>query len=505
MQSCLCFIFFLRGMSTIDIALTNVDINQCDKSSDGQFQFGIFAGTHHCKNKTTQCKFISGLGFRAGSYKCVCKPGYYFPDVTVGVDYFNGSQVEAAAADQRNIYYSDPDSFQCLRCQPGCDACVDDSPCIVTLSWALRRALMGLTVVTIIAAFGIMAFVVYFRELKVVKTASPYFLVIILSGCVLQYSEIIVEYPEPQNTMCIMRLWFRHTGFGLGFTSLLLKTWRISVIFRVKSAQKIKITDRHLLQRLAPILVLYIMYLLAWSLAGPSQVIEMKMPKDLKFTECSIDWWDHAILIFEMLFLFWGIHLCYNVRKAPSSFNESKFISWSIYNLTVVTCLLKITRLFIGNLAGPDMIYLLEFFRVQLSVSVLLGLVFVPKIVRVIKGRGDVFDTSGRIASVKGAALNVAALGTSEGTVNLSQENEDLKEEIRKLYGQLQQMKTASMEAGNRHLGRSSSILFGGSTPSLLNSSVPNNNSSTACLVNTRNERRHQRHSPAAELVSDYV
>lgn len=116
-----------------------------------------------------QCKFISGLGFRAGSYKCVCKPGYYFPNATAGVDYFNGSQVEAAAADQRNIYYSDPDSFQCLRCQPGCDACVDDSPCIVTLSWALRRALMGLTVVTIIAAFGIMAFVVYFRELKVSK------------------------------------------------------------------------------------------------------------------------------------------------------------------------------------------------------------------------------------------------------------------------------------------------------------------------------------------------
>lgn len=49
------------------------------------------------------------------------------------------------------------------------------------------------------------------------------------------------------------------------------------------------------------------------------------------------------------------------------------------------------------------------------------------QIVRVIKGRGDVFDTSGRIASVKGAALNMPAAGTSEGTVNLSQENEDLK------------------------------------------------------------------------------
>ena len=44
-----------------------------------------------------------------------------------------------------------------------------------------------------------------------------------------------------------------------------------------------------------------------------------------------------------------------------------------------------------------------------------------------IKGRGDVFDTSGRIASIKGAALNMATGQSSEGTVNLSQENEDLK------------------------------------------------------------------------------
>lgn len=51
----------------------------------------------------------------------------------------------------------------------------------------------------------------------------------------------------------------------------------------------------------------------------------------------------------------------------------------------------------------------------------------VVQMVRVVKGRGDVFDTSGRIASVKGAALSMPPGGTSEGTVNLGQENEDLK------------------------------------------------------------------------------
>ena len=118
-----------------------------------------------------QCKFVSGLGFRAGSYRCVCKPGYYFPNVTAQNRYFNGSVIEAAAADTSNSYHSDPDSFQCRQCQPGCDACVDDSPCIVTLNWPLRKALMGLTVVTIVAAIAIIVFIVYFRDLKVRELA----------------------------------------------------------------------------------------------------------------------------------------------------------------------------------------------------------------------------------------------------------------------------------------------------------------------------------------------
>ena len=46
-------------MATIDIALTKVDINQCDKGSGGHFQFEIFAGTHHCKNETTQVRNIA--------------------------------------------------------------------------------------------------------------------------------------------------------------------------------------------------------------------------------------------------------------------------------------------------------------------------------------------------------------------------------------------------------------------------------------------------------------
>jgi len=37
---------------------------------------------------------VSGLGFRRGSYKCVCKVGYYYPDVEAVNRYFNGTHLE---------------------------------------------------------------------------------------------------------------------------------------------------------------------------------------------------------------------------------------------------------------------------------------------------------------------------------------------------------------------------------------------------------------------------
>lgn len=42
----------------------------------------------------TKCEAIQGLGFRRGSYKCVCRKGYYFPDTTSHHKYFNGSLLE---------------------------------------------------------------------------------------------------------------------------------------------------------------------------------------------------------------------------------------------------------------------------------------------------------------------------------------------------------------------------------------------------------------------------
>lgn len=46
----------------------------------------------------------------------------------------------------------------------------------------------------------------------------------------------------------------------------------------------------------------------------------------------------HHLFIFtgEVLFLAWGIRVCYNVRNAESMYNEAKLISYAIYNIALV-------------------------------------------------------------------------------------------------------------------------------------------------------------------------
>lgn len=82
----------------------------------------------------------------------------------------------------------------------------------------------------------------------------------------------------------------------------------------------------------------------------------------------------------EILFLAWGIKVCYNVRNAESLFNEARLISYAIYNIAAVNITMIAIHLFIFPHAGPDIKYLLGFLRTQLSTSVTVFLVFAPKV-----------------------------------------------------------------------------------------------------------------------------
>ncbi|KAI4499691.1 hypothetical protein M0802_005261 [Mischocyttarus mexicanus] len=122
--------------------------------------------------------------------------------------------------------------------------------------------------------------------------------------------------------------------------------------------------------------------------------------------------------------------------------------------ISYTALLMKTWSLFIFPHAGPDIKYLLGFLRTQLSTSVTIFLVFGPKVLRVLRGHGDQWDSRARARGIT-ASFSLNGIGlVPEETTDLYQENEELKvlEEIQKLAAQIEFMKIVHMEMHNRHI-----------------------------------------------------
>lgn len=486
----------LVGLLSADVDVSEIDINQCDSLTNSS-QISAFLNTHKCDNVTSQCIFTPGYGWTRGSYKCQCRNGYYSPTAN---PIFNGTLVENSwkqkIADNNPSYEM---IYVCKSCQAGCNECIDDSPCLSHYNWAFRISLLTISVICIILTIVLAGYVYRYRKLKVIKVASPIFLCITLLGCAIMYSEMAAIFPVLEVYSCVATKWTRHMGFCITYSALLLKTWRVSLTYRVKSAHKLKLTDKQLLQWLFPILLVMAIYLGTWTISSPPEGIYISDWDNLKFRQCDFNWWDHSIAIGEFLFLLWGIRVCYNVRHAESFFNEAKHISWAIYNITIANIIMVMIHIVILPRAGPDIKYLFGFIRTQLSTTVTVILIFGPKFYRVIRGEGDTWDNRARARGVTASfSLNGVGL-VHEETTDLYQENEELKEEIQKLAAQIEFMKIVHMEINNRHLKPKHGNFFSQSstTQSPIIKSMYmkfDSTDSPGCHI-----------SPAAELVSERV
>ena len=93
---------------------------------------------------------------------CSCKPGYYFPDTSAAIKYFNGSDIDAEydkyLQGNPNNYH---DGFECLKCSEGCTECEDDSPCVYDAQGILWIALIVVDgcMMLLSLVFGMLVFI----------------------------------------------------------------------------------------------------------------------------------------------------------------------------------------------------------------------------------------------------------------------------------------------------------------------------------------------------------
>ncbi|XP_067907860.1 metabotropic glycine receptor [Heterodontus francisci] len=437
-----------RGVVRVDINLQNVDIDQC--STDGWF-----GGTHKCRLNSTKCISPKGRGFMLGVYDCPCKSGFYRPG-GVSLKSFDGKiKQHGIAQGQHGSLY------ECLPCRNGCSSCQDDSPCHAEEDKYLRIAIIAFQAFCMLLDFIAMLVVYHFRRCKSIRASGLVLLETILFGALLLYFPDVILYFEPSIFRCILLRWVRLLGFAIVYGTVILKLYRVLKVFLSRTAQRVPyMTSWRVVRMLGIILLIVCWFLISWTSAvcenldrNVSLIIQGQTADGLKFNMCLLDRWDYMMAIAEFLFLLWGVYLCYAVRTVPSAFHEPRYMAVAVHNELIISAVFHTIRFTLASSLHSDWMLMLFFVHTHLTVTVTLGLLLIPKFLQAgINPRDDIATEAYEDELDMGRSGSYLNSSITSAWSEHSLDPDDIRDELKKLYAQLEIYKRKKMTANNPHL-----------------------------------------------------
>ncbi|NXU29158.1 GP158 protein, partial [Thalassarche chlororhynchos] len=316
----------------------------------------------------------------------------------------------------------------CRPCRQGCATCEDDAPCLIQEDRALRAAVLSCQACCMLAVFLSMLVSYHFRRSKArIRASGVVLLEMILFGSLLLYFPVFILYFKPSIFRCIVLRWVRMLGFAIVYGTITLKLYRVNV--------------------------------LGWMhpKAGRSQQAAAPTPQ-LSTHRChprkTCQWqqgdgaWMLSIALLlsptaEMLFLLWGSFLCYATRAVPSAFHEPRYMGIALHNELMISATFHVVRdagrrgwgspAFQGALGElalryPQFLHAGSPLREEIAAEVY-------------EDELDMWHS--------GSCLNSSiASAWSEHSLD----PDDIREELKKLYTQLEVHKTRRMASNNPHL-----------------------------------------------------
>ncbi|NXN54924.1 GP179 protein, partial [Rynchops niger] len=345
----------------------------------------------------------------------------------------------------------------CQPCRRGCATCEDDAPCLIQEDRALRAAVLSCQACCMLAVFLSMLVSYHFRQSK----ARLVLLETILFGSLLLYFPVFILYFKPSIFRCIVLRWVRMLGFAIVYGTITLKLYRVLKVFLSRTAQRASyVSSGRVLKMLGLILLLVLWFLAAWTV-GMLENVEKNIPlvirtqtaRGLHFYICGHDRWDYMMVIAEMLFLLWGSFLCYATRAVPSAFHEPRYMGIALHNELMISAAFHVVRFIMVPSLHPDWTLLLFFAHTHGTITMTLALLFIPKFLHAGSPlreeiAAEVYEDELDMRR-SGSCLNSSiASAWSEHSLD----PDDIREELKKLYRQLEVHKTRRMAANNPHL-----------------------------------------------------
>ncbi|XP_074783215.1 putative G-protein coupled receptor 179 [Athene noctua] len=433
-----------KGVVRLDVELRDVAIDQCASGP------GWFADTHRCDLNSTQCVPQESHDFVLGRYLCRCRPGFYGA----------GGAASGARAGVAGSAAGGP-RLSCRPCRRGCATCEDDAPCLIQEDRALRAAVLSCQACCMLAVFLSMLVSYHFRRSKRIRASGVVLLETILFGSLLLYFPVFILYFKPSIFRCIVLRWVRMLGFAIVYGTITLKLYRVLKVFLSRTAQRVPyVSSGRVLKMLGLILLLVLWFLAAWTI-GMLENIDKNIPlvirtqtaRGLHFYICGHDRWDYMMVIAEILFLLWGSFLCYATRAVPSAFHEPRYMGIALHNELMISAAFHVVRFIMVPSLHPDWTLLLFFAHTHGTITMTLALLFIPKFLHAGSPlreeiAAEVYEDELDMRR-SGSCLNSSiASAWSEHSLD----PDDIREELKKLYAQLEVHKTRRMAANNPHL-----------------------------------------------------
>ena len=137
-------------------------------------------------------------------------------------------------------------------------------------------------IIVVVASLGILIATVFlginikFRNKREIKMSSPNMNNLIIIGCILTYTSVILLGLDSHLTsvttfpyICTARAWILMSGFTLSFGSMFSKTWRVHSIFTNVQLNKKAMKDYQLYLVVGALVVIDIITLTTWQVVDP--------------------------------------------------------------------------------------------------------------------------------------------------------------------------------------------------------------------------------------------
>jgi len=237
-----------------------------------------------------------------------------------------------------------------------------------------------IVVIELIITSIVTYYLIKHRNFIEIRRSSPLFLITMLIGIMLAFVSILTFIGKPTKFICILRPYILVLTFGLTFFSLLLKTFRIKVIFDKINFQ---VKDSNLIMYLCILLGFELILVTIWSAAAGMEPDIKIFTRSMHYYVCKNGsalgtYIQNSLIVINGLALVYGCYLAYKVKNVYSEYNESKVIGLSIYGIVICMIIL----MFIVNIKGLDhtTLFLIQSLMIILSADIILVFMFTPKL-----------------------------------------------------------------------------------------------------------------------------